>query len=220
MDQRLFRITLDKIREDLVEIMDLHSMWSLMRSRRVVDRKKEEQIKLNHTSMQQNELLLDYLMTRTTEDFDAFCECLRKSNQAHVAEMIRSQPVPTVQPAAQPAAQSAAQPKNRPRSNPSSDGEWGMKEIHKQVLRKNLIALTKDLNPSVILDELIQGDILTMDDKERLSLVKIRRDQAYELISILMRKGPNAFWVFLDSLKQTHSHLYHMLSNSLISEGN
>lgn len=87
-----------------------------------------------------------------------------------------------------------------------------MEEIHKELITDNLVPLTRDLDPSQIYTELIAGRVLTFEDKEKISKIDTRKAQSMELISVLLRKGPNAFGVFMDALQCTYRHLYDLLS--------
>ncbi|ELT88648.1 hypothetical protein CAPTEDRAFT_78883, partial [Capitella teleta] len=84
-------------------------------------------------------------------------------------------------------------------------------------LEINLVALTRDLDPSDIYDELIAGSVLTFDDVERIEKRDTRRDRTMELIRILLRKGPNAFQVLMNSLESNYPHLHDMLKEGLPS---
>ncbi|ELT98336.1 hypothetical protein CAPTEDRAFT_205618 [Capitella teleta] len=78
-----------------------------------------------------------------------------------------------------------------------------MEEIQKELITDNLVPLTRDLDPSQIYTELIAGRVLTFEDKEKISKIDTRKAQSMELISVLLRKGPNAFGVFMDALQCT-----------------
>uniref|UniRef100_X2B813 CARD domain-containing protein n=1 Tax=Capitella teleta TaxID=283909 RepID=X2B813_CAPTE len=73
-------------------------------------------------------------------------------------------------------------------------------------MRQNLVKLTADLDPKDIYDQLIEGDVFTFEDKERIDHEVTRADKARELISVLLRKGPRAFGVFRDALKPKYPH--------------
>ncbi|ELU13308.1 hypothetical protein CAPTEDRAFT_204236, partial [Capitella teleta] len=68
-----------------------------------------------------------------------------------------------------------------------------MEEVHKELITDNLVPLTRDLDPGQIYTELIAGRVLTFEDKEKISKIDTRKAQSMELISVLLRKGPNAF---------------------------
>ncbi|ELU16193.1 hypothetical protein CAPTEDRAFT_134296, partial [Capitella teleta] len=76
-----------------------------------------------------------------------------------------------------------------------------MESADQEILRKNLVALSTDLNPKDVYDALIAGGVLSFQDTERIGTKGTQRDKARELINVLLRKGPNAFGVFMDALQ-------------------
>ncbi|ELU06598.1 hypothetical protein CAPTEDRAFT_213051 [Capitella teleta] len=90
-----------------------------------------------------------------------------------------------------------------------------MDESHRQLLTKNLTKLRADLDPNTIYDFLIEADVFSFYDKDRIKATNlVRQDAASELICVLCTKGPNAFNVFMRALKSTKSHLYDLLSRA------
>ena len=84
-----------------------------------------------------------------------------------------------------------------------------------EILRKNTQNLTKDLDPSEIYASLIQDGIVTADDTERIQTKgNNRAERALGLISLIQRKGPNAFAALLRALKPTCPHLHDLLLES------
>ncbi|ELT91370.1 hypothetical protein CAPTEDRAFT_201949 [Capitella teleta] len=75
-------------RVELVESIQLHGLWSHLRSRRIVTKKDEDLIKLNRTPVEQVGEFLDHLARRTNRDYEEFCECLEKDNQGYVVTQI------------------------------------------------------------------------------------------------------------------------------------
>uniref|UniRef100_X2A510 CARD domain-containing protein n=1 Tax=Capitella teleta TaxID=283909 RepID=X2A510_CAPTE len=71
-------------RVELVASIQLHGLWSHLRSHKIVTEQDEARIKLNRTSHEQIGKLLDHLAKRTESDFEAFCECLEEDNQGHI----------------------------------------------------------------------------------------------------------------------------------------
>ncbi|ELU17180.1 hypothetical protein CAPTEDRAFT_201063 [Capitella teleta] len=87
-----------------------------------------------------------------------------------------------------------------------------MEKHHQDVLTRNWTNLCSDLDTSLIVDYLLQEKILSCDDIERIQQNgKIQRDRARELLITLLRKGPNAFEVFVKSLESDHHHLHELL---------
>ncbi|ELU18464.1 hypothetical protein CAPTEDRAFT_213419 [Capitella teleta] len=100
-------------------------------------------------------------------------------------------------------------------SNERSSFGLLMDESHRDLLRRNLVALTTDLDPGDVYILLIQNGVLTEDEKETLSNRRMntcRRDGAHDLIKVLQRKGPTAFEAFMDALWNTYPHLYGRIS--------
>ncbi|ELT89936.1 hypothetical protein CAPTEDRAFT_186465 [Capitella teleta] len=77
------RVLNDK-RDYLVGTIQLHGVWALLHSRRIITRNDEETIRLNRTHDDQVGALLDHLSRRTDQDFETFCKSLELSNQEHV----------------------------------------------------------------------------------------------------------------------------------------
>ena len=89
-----------------------------------------------------------------------------------------------------------------------------MEERHRTLLLRNFIALERDLDPSALVSHLLQFEILSPDEWEAIENKGIRRNCARELLLTLMRKGPDAYGVFLEALNKTHKHLHDLLVKS------
>ena len=84
-----------------------------------------------------------------------------------------------------------------------------------ETLRKHYAELADDLDPRAIYGDLIQGGIISSDDKEYIESKEIRRSRAEELIDVLRRKGPKAYGVFKQALlKRGYKHLYQLLEGT------
>ncbi|ELT91616.1 hypothetical protein CAPTEDRAFT_211634 [Capitella teleta] len=91
--------------------------------------------------------------------------------------------------------------------------EQQMDESHRDLLRRNLVALTTDLDPRDVYVSLIEMGVLTMDDRENIRAMSLtRKEEAEELISVIQRKGPTAFEAFMVALQHPYHHLYDLLS--------
>lgn len=77
-----------------------------------------------------------------------------------------------------------------------------MEELHKRVLDKSMIDLENDLEPTDVTSELISKEIMKTDDIEVLESKPRRKSRVWEFISILKRRGPEAFPAFLIALKR------------------
>ncbi|ELT96493.1 hypothetical protein CAPTEDRAFT_216024 [Capitella teleta] len=87
-----------------------------------------------------------------------------------------------------------------------------MDESDRMLLNDYMVDLVKDLNPPALYAYLLHNGILSQDDVQLIDAELIRRDKAIKLMSIIPRKGPEAFAVFVASLEKTHPHLHQMLS--------
>jgi CASP2 and RIPK1 domain-containing adaptor len=81
----------------------------------------------------------------------------------------------------------------------------------KTQLIQHLSTLTEDLSPVELFPLLTQEQILTESDVQLISAEVTRRQQAYLLLTTLLRKGPKAYAVFLEALKDSHPHVHAML---------
>ncbi|ELT95238.1 hypothetical protein CAPTEDRAFT_211107 [Capitella teleta] len=76
-------------REFLVKTIQLHSLWTPLRACRIVTEYDEEEIRQRGgTRFRMVEKLLDHLVKRPDADFYQFCDCLRKTNQGHVSDVL------------------------------------------------------------------------------------------------------------------------------------
>ena len=89
-----------------------------------------------------------------------------------------------------------------------------MEDKHRTILRHYRPNIAKDLEPNNILPDL--GRVLTVKDEEEIRSKCTRQERCYMLLDVLSRKGPNAFKVFVEALKEEASHL----ASCLIEAGN
>ncbi len=87
---------------------------------------------------------------------------------------------------------------------------WKMEQEHREILRNRRIDIATDLEPLKLLNRL---DVLDDDDREEIKTKETRREQAYALLDMLIRKGPNAFKNFVSTLYELKSqkHLADLL---------
>lgn len=85
-----------------------------------------------------------------------------------------------------------------------------MEQKHKDILKRRRVDLGEDLEPSKLLNRL---DVLDDDDREEIKTKETRAEQAYALLDMLIRKGPNAFSNFVSTLHELNSqkHLADLL---------
>ena len=89
-----------------------------------------------------------------------------------------------------------------------------MEERRRTILRDYRSKIVKDLEPNNILPDL--GSVLTVNDDEEIKAQSTRPRRCEKLLEILPRKGPNAFKVFVEALKEEVPHL----ASDLIHAGN
>ena len=80
-----------------------------------------------------------------------------------------------------------------------------MEQKHRTILRNHKSNLQKDLEPRDILSKL--ATVLTEKDEEKVRAQPTKERRCDKLFDILPSKGPNAFDVFVDSLKEEANHL-------------
>ena len=89
-----------------------------------------------------------------------------------------------------------------------------MEDKHRTILRDYRPKIVKDLEPNNILPDL--GRVFTVNDDEEIKAQSTRQRRCEKLLEILPRKGPNAFKVFVEALKEEAKHL----ADVLIEAGN
>lgn len=98
-----------------------------------------------------------------------------------------------------------------------------MDKKHKDLLRKNRVALVEDLEATRLSNYLLQEGALSENDLESVKAEKTRTAQAEKLLDVLPRRGPKAFDIFCRALATTdgQGHLVDLLkSNESASSGN
>ncbi|XP_078342187.1 uncharacterized protein LOC144627991 isoform X5 [Oculina patagonica] len=85
-----------------------------------------------------------------------------------------------------------------------------MEQEHREILRNRRIPIAEDLEPLKLLNRL---DVIDDDDREEIKTKETRREQAYALLDMIIRKGPNAFKNFVSALYELKSqkHLADLL---------
>ncbi|XP_031561639.1 caspase-3-like [Actinia tenebrosa] len=88
-----------------------------------------------------------------------------------------------------------------------------MNKEHRQILRKNRLALVEDLEPRIILNFLFQEGIFYENDLELVNSLPIRQEKAEQILDTLPRRGPKAFNAFYEALNSGGSqrHLADLL---------
>ncbi|XP_044179017.1 caspase-2-like [Acropora millepora] len=80
-----------------------------------------------------------------------------------------------------------------------------MEERHRDILRRHKSILEKDLEPKDILSELTT--VLNQHEEDAIKVQSTRMERCDKLFDILPRKGPKAFKVFIEALKNQTPHL-------------
>ena len=97
-----------------------------------------------------------------------------------------------------------------------------MDKKHRELLRKNRLALVQDLEAARLLNYLFQENCLSENNVENIKVQPTPRTKAEKLLDILPRKGPQAFDVFCRALANTdgQGHLVDLLkTNESIASG-
>ncbi|XP_015771940.1 PREDICTED: caspase-2-like [Acropora digitifera] len=80
-----------------------------------------------------------------------------------------------------------------------------MEDRHRTILRDHRPNIVRDLEPNNILPDL--RSVLTVKDEEEIKAQSTRQRRCEQLLEIIPRKGPNAFKVFVEALKEEAPHL-------------
>jgi len=98
-----------------------------------------------------------------------------------------------------------------------------MEKKHRELLRKNRLALVQDLEAARLLNYLFQENCFSESDLESIKVQPTPRAKAEKLLDILPRRGPQAFDVFCRALASTdgQGHLVNLLkTNESSASGN
>ena len=97
-----------------------------------------------------------------------------------------------------------------------------MDKKHRDLLKRNRVALVRDLEATRLLNYLFQEGALSENDVDSIKAEKTRSAQAEKLLDIFPRRGPKAFDIFCRALANTdgQSHLVNLLkTNESVSSG-
>lgn len=100
-----------------------------------------------------------------------------------------------------------------------------MDDKHRNILRHNRSAVSRDLEPTKILPQL--ADVLDVQDEAKIRAKETRKEASYALLDMLPRRGQRAFALFMEALRKKQPHLAVYLgerftnvnSNSYINAG-
>ena len=86
-------------------------------------------------------------------------------------------------------------------------------------IQKSYVEFLRDLQPSKILPELFQEEILDLDDMEEVNAKKTRKKRAEKLIKMILQSGKErALAVFVTSLQNSHPRLAQLLHEPVSGE--
>ncbi|CAH1232789.1 APAF1 [Branchiostoma lanceolatum] len=83
-----------------------------------------------------------------------------------------------------------------------------MNTKHREVLRKNRVAIVESLRVEDIRSHMIQDGILTISHFQSITAKPTRKERAEEFLDVLVTRGPNAFKAFTRALRYDYSFLY------------
>uniref|UniRef100_A0A673B1A3 CARD domain-containing protein n=1 Tax=Sphaeramia orbicularis TaxID=375764 RepID=A0A673B1A3_9TELE len=76
--------------------------------------------------------------------------------------------------------------------------------------------LEQDIKPSYLMDHMISDGVLTVDEEEKIRTQSTRKDQAVELLELLLRKDNHAYISFYNALiKEAYDDLANLLHDDL-----
>ena len=86
-------------------------------------------------------------------------------------------------------------------------------------IQKSYVEFLRDLQPSKILPELFQEEILDLDDMEEVNAKKTRKKRAEKLIKMILQSGKErALPAFVTSLQKSHPRLAQLLHEPVPGE--
>jgi len=90
-----------------------------------------------------------------------------------------------------------------------------MQQSDAERLRKSRVDIVADLDVHLVLDRLIQSCIIVSEDHELISSKPTSQDRARLLLDILPTRGPHAFGIFVQALREAN---YSWLADKLDSQ--
>jgi hypothetical protein len=77
-----------------------------------------------------------------------------------------------------------------------------MEKKHEEALRKNWVFLMDNLIMDGVLDSMMSKETFTSGMVEEVSVKQTRKDKATQFLFTLIRRGPHAFDLFLEALRE------------------
>ncbi|XP_059582807.1 caspase-2 isoform X3 [Alligator mississippiensis] len=100
-------------------------------------------------------------------------------------------------------------------------GACGMQPCHQEALRRHRVPLAKQLVLQELLEHLLARAVLTPEMKEAIQTKAGSFSQNVEFLSLLPKRGPQAFSAFCEALRETRQeHLEEMLLNAIQHSSN
>jgi len=86
-----------------------------------------------------------------------------------------------------------------------------MDAIHKKVLNACRTVIIQDLDVTTILDQLAEKEVMSSEERQRITLQTTREDQARTLLDVVVTRGPNAYSDVRNSLQDNYKWLVEKL---------
>ncbi|XP_077866678.1 uncharacterized protein LOC100373670 [Saccoglossus kowalevskii] len=84
---------------------------------------------------------------------------------------------------------------------------FGMKDEHRQLLRRHRAEMAKVLETDKVVENLIVDNTIDEEDEQNIKGKPTKIAKARELVDIICRKGPNAFKRFVEACEKPHPEL-------------
>ena len=93
----------------------------------------------------------------------------------------------------------------------------GMDDKHRKLLRSNRIDLARDLDGELVASHLYARDVFNEGEKDLVQSATTPQQKNEKVLDILPRKGPTAFGIFCDILKELGMTHLEMLLRAPVS---
>ena len=94
-----------------------------------------------------------------------------------------------------------------------------MEPVHRDILRKNRMDITRDLNVDQATSYLYSASILSENDRDEILALKTQQAKSEKLLDVLPKRGPKAFGKFLEFMNENQSFLSKFLKSDTSSQG-
>ena len=86
-----------------------------------------------------------------------------------------------------------------------------MEQVHRDVIRKNLVLLSRELDVVLILPYLYKERIFSDFHIEKIIYQDVQAQQFWYFITTLQRSGPKAYPVLIDAIAEVQKHLLELM---------